>query len=126
MYSFSQAVSNGFAQAFDFQSRAARSEYWFWVLFVVLANLAARMVDAGLYGMVNGPVTAVVVLALLIPGLAYAVRRFHDLGRTGWWVLLLLVPIIGPIAVVVWFIQPGESGPNDYGPDPLAAGPDGA
>lgn len=126
MYSFPQAVSNGFAQAFDFQSRAARSEYWFWVLFVVLVNLGASIVDAGLYGSVDGPVTAVVVLALLVPGLAYAVRRFHDLGRSGWWVLLLLIPIIGPIVVLVWFLQPGDSGANDFGPDRLATDPSGA
>lgn len=123
MYSFSQAVSNGFARAFDFQSRAARSEYWFWVLFVFLVNIAASAVDAGLYGHVDGPVSAVVLLALLIPGLAYAVRRFHNLGRTGWWVLLLLVPVIGQIAVLIWFVQPGDEGPNPYGPDRLATHP---
>ncbi|MFB6261174.1 MAG: DUF805 domain-containing protein [Thiohalorhabdaceae bacterium] len=126
MYSFSQAVGNGFAQAFDFQSRAVRSEYWFWVLFVFLVNIGASVVDVGLYGSVDGPVSAVALLALLIPGLAYAVRRFHDLGRTGWWVLLMLVPVIGQIAVLIWFVQPGDEGPNDYGPDRLAIEPGGA
>jgi len=126
MYSFSQAVGNGFAQAFDFQSRAARSEYWFWVLFVFLVNIGGSVVDAGLFGNVDGPVSAVALLALLIPGLAYAVRRFHDLGRTGWWVLLMLVPVIGQIAVLIWFVQPGDEGPNDYGPDRLAIEPGGA
>jgi uncharacterized membrane protein YhaH (DUF805 family) len=122
MYSFSEAVGRGFAQAFDFRSRAARSEYWFWVLFVFLLSLAAQLADALVYGQGTGPFYPAVALALLIPGLAYGVRRFHDLGRSGWWVLLVLVPLVGPVITAIWFLFRGEAGTNRFGPDPLEEG----
>ena len=122
MYSFPQAVERGFAKAFDFRSRAARSEYWFWVLFVFLVNFAAGFLDMALWGMEQGPLRLVVTLALLVPGLAYAVRRFHDLGRTGWWILLNLLPILGQLVVIIWFIFPGDEEENAYGPNPLTEG----
>lgn len=63
-------------------------------------------------------------LGLFLPALSVAVRRLHDLDRTGWWYLIILVPLIGLIVLLVFFVTRGTSGPNRFGPDPLA-GPGG-
>ena len=58
-------------------------------------------------------------LALFLPGLAVSIRRLHDLGRSGWYFLLILIPLIGTIILLIWFCMRGTVGPNQYGPDPL-------
>jgi uncharacterized membrane protein YhaH (DUF805 family) len=64
--------------------------------------------------------TAIFSLAVLLPGIAVSVRRLHDLDRTGWWVLLALVPVVGIIVLLIWFCSKGTDGSNQYGSDPLA------
>lgn len=113
---FADAVKSGFNNYVTFSGRAARSEFWFWTLFSILANLAAGIVDMVL-GI--GLVGLVVSLALLLPGLAVSVRRLHDLDRTGWWMLLILT-CIGIILLIVWDCMKGTTGPNRFGADPLA------
>ena len=114
---FVQAIQSGFGNYVNFSGRAARSEFWYWTLFSILANLAANFVDA-LVGL--GIVSLIVSLALLLPGLAVSVRRLHDLDRTGWWLLLVLTGI-GIILLLIWDCMKGTTGPNQYGPDPLGA-----
>ena len=102
----------------EFGGRARRKEFWMFVLFNVLISLALGIVDAvigfGLLGALYG-------LAVLVPSIAVSVRRLHDIGRTGWWVLIGFVPLIGLIVLIVFAVQEGQSGSNEYGPDPKAA-----
>ncbi|MFK8250603.1 DUF805 domain-containing protein [Ancylobacter terrae] len=119
---FTDAIKTGFQKYATFEGRAARSEYWFWVLFTVLASWAAGFVDYALFGysMADGvsPIGGIVNLALLVPSLAVGARRFHDMDRTGWWQLIALTGI-GALVLFVWFCFRGTDGPNRFGPDPL-------
>jgi uncharacterized membrane protein YhaH (DUF805 family) len=81
---FQQAIASGFHNYVTFSGRAARSEYWYWVLFAVLVAIATGIVDAALFPRMQvSPLNSLASLALFLPGLAVAVRRFHDLDRTG-------------------------------------------
>lgn len=118
---FQAAIRSCFNKYVTFSGRAPRSEYWFFVLFVFLLNIACGLVDNALFGYDNvGVLGGIVSLAVFLPSLAVAIRRLHDLGRSGWWILLTLIPIVGIIILIVFYVQKGEDGPNEYGPDPLA------
>jgi len=114
---FGQAISAGFSNYVNFSGRACRSEYWYWVLFVILADIVAGIIDY-LLGMQI--VSSLFGLVTLLPGIAVSIRRLHDLDRTGWWILLALIPLIGWIILLIWYISKGTDGPNRFGPDPLA------
>lgn len=114
--SFTDAVKTCFTKYCDFGGRARRSEYWYFFLFNfvvsgVLSYLARNSsfmsTLSGLYG-----------LAVLLPGLGVAVRRMHDIGKTGWYLLMSLIPIVGAIIVIVKLAQEGQPGSNQYGSDP--------
>jgi uncharacterized membrane protein YhaH (DUF805 family) len=116
---FTQAITSGFQNYVNFSARAARSEFWFWVLFAILASAAGGLVDLVLFpGSAVSPLYSLVGLALFLPGLAVSVRRLHDLDRTGWWLLLGFTGI-GIILLIVWDCMRGTAGPNWFGPDPL-------
>ncbi|MFF4983859.1 DUF805 domain-containing protein [Streptomyces sp. NPDC001046] len=101
-----------------FSGRARRREFWMFVLFNSLAATVAVILDAVLGW---GPwLTLVYVLFSLIPSLAVGVRRLHDTARSGWWLLIGLVPLAG-IALLVFAVIEGTSGRNGYGPDPKIA-----
>ncbi|MDH1701682.1 DUF805 domain-containing protein [Comamonas terrigena] len=104
-----------------FSGRAQRAEYWYFTLFYVLLLMCASVVDmvTGLYHAETetGLFGSVVLLGLLIPAIAVGVRRLHDTGRSGWWMLLWLVPLIGFIAWLVWTLQDSTPGANEYGPN---------
>lgn len=121
MYGFPEAISRAFSNYVNFSGRAARSEYWWWVLFVMLVNLLTGFIDNELIGGQAAIFSLVALLVLLLPGLAVTVRRLHDIGRTGWWLLILLVPFIGPVVMLVFALIPGEAGANRFGPNPLPA-----
>ena len=114
---FVDAIKSGFGNYVNFSGRAARSEFWYWTLFTVLANLVAGIIDAVLGGV--GLVGLIVSLALLLPGIAVSVRRLHDLDRTGWWLLLVFTGI-GVILLLIWDCMKGTTGSNRFGADPLA------
>ncbi len=125
--SFGQAVSSVFSKYATFSGRARRSEYWYWVLFVILATIVLTLVDrligweipgATAYGSNNiGWLTLLFALATIIPGIAVTIRRLHDTGRSGWWWLLSLVCGIGGIIVFIFCLM--DSTPdNEYGPNP--------
>jgi len=108
----------------DFSGRARRSEFWFFVLFSAIVRAVANVLDAILHignARTGGPVATVAALALLIPSLAVAVRRLHDTGRSGWWVLLGLIPLVGIIILIVWWAQDSYAD-NKYGPNPKGYG----
>ena len=105
--SFGESISTCFTKYADFNGRATRSEFWWWVLFVFLASVAA--------GIVSQAVSALFSLATLLPGLAVGARRLHDTNRSGWFQLLALIPLIGWIILVIWTIQEAKE-PNRFGP----------
>lgn len=113
---FVQAISSGFSNYVNFSDRASRSEYWFWVLFVLIADVVAIAIDAAIGKQI---ITSLFGLAVLLPGLGVTVRRLHDLDRTGWWIFLGLIPLVGAIILIIWFCSKGTDGLNRFGADPL-------
>lgn len=115
--SFAEAVKSCFNKYADFNGRSPRAEYWYFELF----NVAVVMVLAVL-GAIIGKLFMYVyyayVLAILVPSIAVSIRRMHDIGRSGWWVLISLVPFIGSIWYIVLAALPSQLGPNQYGPNP--------
>ena len=105
-----------------FQGRAQRAEYWYFVLFYVIVYTALGFLDGSLSRPADespwGLLTGVFALATLVPSIAVSVRRLHDTNRSGWWLLVSLVPVLGLILLFVWFAQPGEPEANRFGPDP--------
>jgi uncharacterized membrane protein YhaH (DUF805 family) len=118
---FTEAITSGFQNYFNFSARAQRSAYWYWVLFAVLVSIVASLIDRIAFSRtgVSG-VSALANLAILVPGIAVAVRRLHDTDRSGWWILLFLIPLIGAIILIIWFCSGGTDGANRFGPNPLA------
>jgi len=105
-----------------FSGRARRREYWTYLAVYVPVYGALLLVDlvTGTFDMESqmGVLTGVYVLATLIPGTAVAVRRLHDTDRSGWWLLLGVVPLLGAIVLLYFLIQQGDAGINRHGADP--------
>ena len=116
-----EAISYCFRNYVAFNGRAARSEYWYWTLFVYLLLIVAWLIDMTVFGFnttgVN-PMTVLASLATLLPTLAVSARRLHDIDRSGWWALLIFT-VIGYIALIYWACMRGTVGANRFGPDPL-------
>jgi len=108
-----------------FSGRARRKEYWFFVLFNIIISIVLAFVDnaIGTYDAQNeiGLLGGIYALAVLIPGIAVSVRRLHDTGRSGWWLLLVLIPVIGAIVVLIFMVLDSKPGENEYGPNPKEA-----
>jgi len=105
----------------NFQGRARRKAYWMFALFNVIAIVVLGLIEGtlGLSGQNGyGILTGIYSLAIILPGLAVAIRRLHDTGRSGWWILIGLVPLVGPIVLLVFFVQDSQPGSNQYGPNP--------
>ncbi len=105
-----------------FTGRAQRAEFWYFVLFNLLISVALALIDVAIgtyseeYGI--GLLYGVYALAVLLPGIAVAVRRLHDTGRSGWWYLIGLIPLIGAIVLIVFWVQDSQPGANQHGPNP--------
>ena len=101
-----------------FDGRARRKEFWMFALFnfVIAAalGLVGRVIGLG------GALQALYSLGVLIPSLAVSVRRMHDTGRSGWWLLIAFIPFVGWLIALYFLVQPGETAANRYGPDPKA------
>jgi uncharacterized membrane protein YhaH (DUF805 family) len=108
-----------------FSGRSRRKEYWYFVLFVVIISIALSLIDSliGAYDRSSGAglLSTIFSLAILIPSIAMSIRRLHDIHRTGWWVLISLVPLIGWIVLLVFHVQDGTPGTNRFGPNPKSA-----
>ena len=108
----------------DFSGRARRAEYWWFYLLVIIGYVVATIVDSllGLDQTVGpyGTTTLVLLLAMLLPSIAAGVRRLHDTDRSGWWMLIALIPLVGAIVLLVFFVLEGTQGENRFGPDPKA------
>lgn len=118
---FGQAISSGFRNYVGFSDRACRSEFWYWQLFVYAVSFGLMLllpaVGLGFQFSVIGNLFGLVVL---IPTIAVSVRRLHDLDKSGWWILISFIPLIGTIILIVWFVGKGSDQDNRFGPDPLA------
>ena len=99
----------------DFSGRARRQEFWMFSLLQLLAIILASVLDAVL----GFPILSLIVgLGLFIPALSVSVRRLHDTDRSGFWLLLIFIPVIGAIVLFVFYLLEGTRGPNRFGPDP--------
>ena len=118
---FADAVRTCLSKYIDIEGRARRAEYWWFVLFGILAGVATGIVDAILFGTESQftPLSSLFSLFIFLPSITAGIRRLHDRGMSGWWMLLMLVPVIGTIILVVLFVMRGDEGPNRFGPDPL-------
>jgi uncharacterized membrane protein YhaH (DUF805 family) len=103
----------------DFQGRARRAQYWYYMLVYMVIFIVLAIIQQ-VIGM-RGLLTGLLGLALLLHSLGLAFRRIHDTDRSAWWLLIGLIPIIGALVLIYFFIQPGTSGSNTYGADPKAA-----
>jgi uncharacterized membrane protein YhaH (DUF805 family) len=122
--SFPDSVKICFSKYADFNGRARRSEYWWWILFTVLVGIVASIIDAILgtgNGSGSGLIQSIANLALLLPSLAVGARRLHDTDRSAWWLLLWLAICVGWIVLIIFFVQDSK-GDNKYGPSPKGHG----
>lgn len=116
---FMEAVKAVLTNYAGFSGRARRSEYWYFVLFQIMLSVIFSVLGA----MIEFPMLPnIVSLALLIPGLAVSVRRMHDIGKSGWVLLLALIPLVGAIILIVWSAKDSQPGANAYGPNPKESG----
>jgi uncharacterized membrane protein YhaH (DUF805 family) len=104
---FKTAVVTCLTKYVDFEGRASRSEFWWFALFQFLAVVILSVILSVLGSLAS--------LALLLPGIGVAVRRFHDIGKSGWWVLIWLIPFIGWIIAIYWAVQPSQTESNNWG-----------
>ncbi|MBU2949924.1 DUF805 domain-containing protein [Tamlana agarivorans] len=110
----------------DFKGRARRKEFWMFLLFSFLVSAVASILDNVLgltfkdYGG-NGPILGLYSLFVLIPGLAVTVRRLHDIGKSGWWLFIGLIPLIGAIWLLILYCKDSEAGSNKWGPNPKSS-----
>lgn len=111
----------------NFKGRARRSEFWYFQLVEILIGIFFSVLVYIFFSLgmtlmsdIVDIVNSLVSLALLIPALAVAVRRLHDIGKSGWNILLIFIPLVGLIVLIVWFCTEGVRGENFYGPDPKA------
>lgn len=118
----------------DFSGRARRKEFWSYFLFLWVMLFVLMYLDSALglggtatgyaeggsvgFNMSGGLLTLVLALATLVPSLAVSVRRLHDIGKSGWMLLIGLIPLLGALYLLFLYVQPGAAGPNRYGPDP--------
>jgi uncharacterized membrane protein YhaH (DUF805 family) len=96
----------------DFEGRASRSEFWWFFLFQIIVIVVLSMLLSVLGSLAS--------LALLLPGIGVAVRRLHDIGKSGWWILISLIPLIGWLIAIYWAIQPSQTETNKWGAPPAA------
>lgn len=105
-----------------FSGRARRKEYWFFVLFNLLIVAGLTLVDmfVGTYDPIReiGLLSGLYGIGVILPSVAVGARRLHDSGRTAWWLLIGLVPVIGAIVLLIFFVLDSQLGDNEYGPNP--------
>jgi uncharacterized membrane protein YhaH (DUF805 family) len=108
----------------DFSGRARRKEYWFFILFYLIILIVLMIIDGFVGTQMGGAgvgiLTCIYALGMLIPALAVTVRRLHDTGRSGWWILIQFVPLVGSIVLLIFLLIDSQPVQNAYGPSPKA------
>jgi uncharacterized membrane protein YhaH (DUF805 family) len=117
--SFAESVRTCLSKYATFSGRARRSEFWWFTLALILVYIVAGIIDAAIG---NQILEFVVLLATIVPSLAVTMRRLHDTGRSGWWILIGLIPIVGGIILLVFECGDSQPGTNQYGPSPKELG----
>lgn len=118
---FVPAIKSGFENYVNFSGRSCRSAYWFWILFTFIVSIVANILDMALMAAIGLPILGLIwSLAIILPSIAVGVRRLHDIDKSGWWILIGFIPIIGWIIFIIWACTKGTDGANRFGPDPLA------
>ncbi len=97
----------------NFTGRARRAEFWWYFLANVIISIVLNVIDLAIGFQL---LTLIYSLAVLLPGIAVGIRRLHDTGKSGWWLLIALIPLVGIIVLIVFWATDGEPGPNQYGP----------
>ena len=122
MMGFIDAVKNVLLNNYvNFDGRASRSEYWWWVLATIPMSFPFIILDVIVFGWgIEDPTwfQNLFTVAILLPGLGVAIRRLHDSGRSGWWLLISIIPCVGLIVLIVFMAQDGEPYRNAYGEVP--------
>ncbi|MEM8936064.1 MAG: DUF805 domain-containing protein [Pseudomonadota bacterium] len=116
---FASAIKTVFSNYANFNDRSGRPEFWWWALAYILGSILVNAVTGGDLGFASVSAATIYYLALLVPNIAVGVRRLHDTGKSGWWLLLWFIPLIGWIVVLYFLVQPSQ-GSNQYGDGPLA------
>ena len=108
-----------------FSGRSRRSEYWYFTLVYLILAIILSVLDmaTGLYdeSIGIGVLSAIFAIAMILPSLSVSVRRLHDTNRSGWWLLIALVPLLGAIVLLIFMVLDSEAGANRFGPNPKAA-----
>lgn len=111
-----------------FDGRSRRAEYWYFVLFNALAGIGLALIDnvTGTYDsdMGIGLLGGIYSLAVLLPTIGVSIRRLHVTGRSGWWLLMVFIPLLGAIVLIVFLVMDSDAGENQYGPNPKTAPPE--
>lgn len=102
-----------------FEGRARRKEFWMFTLFNLIISFVISLVE-GLVG-IAPMVSSLYTLAVFLPSLAVGIRRLHDTGRSGWWVLLGFIPLVGAIILIIFACQDSQGNDNQYGSNPKAS-----
>ena len=106
-----------------FSGRARRKEFWMFVLFNIIISIVLGLIER-LLGLGSGDgagvLSIIYSLAVLLPSLGVSVRRLHDIDKTGWWLLIALIPLIGAIVLLIFFVKDSQAGENQYGLNPKA------
>lgn len=115
---FEQAVTKCLKENYcNFSGRSSRSEYWWFCLFTVLVGAVCGFFSV-FSSTLGNTLQIIANLALLLPSLGVAVRRLHDINKSGWWLLLALIPLVGAIILIVWYCKESDNQPNQYGMAP--------
>jgi uncharacterized membrane protein YhaH (DUF805 family) len=113
-----EAVRRALSNYANFSGRANRGEYWWFVLANIIVSIVLSVIDSTVFGTgfgQTGILSGLYSLAMLIPGLSIGARRLHDIDKSGWWLLIALVPIVGAIVLIVWLATKGQSTANRFG-----------
>lgn len=114
---FMTAVKFCFSNYFSIEGRAQRSQYWWFSLFTIIVYIVGAALDA----ITQLPIFYMIAaLALLAPSICVAIRRLHDKDKSGWWLLVAFIPVLGSLYLLYLFVTRGTDGENRFGPDPLA------
>ena len=105
---------DAFRKYADFTGRATREQYWMYILIYVVISVVLSIIDAAL---ATAVLSAIFSVVMLVPSISIATRRLHDTGRSGWWQLIGLIPLLGIIILIIFLVQDSH-GENQYGPNP--------